>query len=57
MGLFLKHKTMANKKTTIEFLQSPTGKFGLGYHVGDQTDSLDAKQIAILIDEGYAKKV
>ena len=45
-----------SKKPKIEFVKSPTGKFNLGYAVGDQAP-FDKKQAEILIESGYAKKV
>ena len=45
---------MANKK--IKFIVSPTGKFQLGYNVGEEAE-IDSKQADELIEAGYALEV
>lgn len=51
-------KRAASKKpeSKIQFIKSPTGKFGLAYNAGDilNTESVDAKIIDKLTKEGYA---
>ncbi len=39
---------------TVEFLVSPTGKFGLGYNVGE-IGAINEFQATELIEAGYAK--
>jgi len=45
-----------SKKIKIKFLLSPTGRFNLGYNVGE-TAEMDEKQAIELIEAKYAKKV
>ena len=46
----------AGKTKNIRFLLSPTGRFGLGYSVGDEAP-IETKQAAELVDAGYARYV
>ena len=50
-----KTKARVSKKTKIKFLLSPTGKFKLGYAIGDVCE-MEAKQAQELIDAQYAEK-
>lgn len=51
-----KETTPTSKKIKIKFLLSPTGRFNLGYNVGEIAE-MDEKQATELIDAEYAKKV
>lgn len=46
----------SKKGDLVEFIKSPTAKFGLAYNVGDK-ETFEAKQATILVDLGFAKKV
>lgn len=45
------------KKKKIKFLLSPTGKYSLGYNVGDVTDSLSETVKDQLVEDKYAEFV
>tara|TARA_R110002167_G_scaffold112367_1_gene284750 strand:- start:3975 stop:4145 length:171 start_codon:yes stop_codon:yes gene_type:complete len=51
-----KEKVKSSNKTKIKFLLSPTGKFKLGYAIGDECE-IESKQAQELIDAQYAEKV
>ena len=47
--------TTSEKGVEVEFTASPTGKFNLGYNVGEKA-TFEKKQADILIEAGVAKK-
>lgn len=48
-------KSVKTGGVEVEFIASPTGKFGLAYNTGEKAN-FDKKQAEILIDAGVAKK-
>jgi len=44
------------RKRKVRFLLSPTGRFGLGYGVGEEAE-FETKQAAELVESGYAEYV
>ena len=49
-------KAIKKKKIKIKFLLSPTGKFNLGYAIGDVCE-MELKKAEELIEANYAEKV
>lgn len=49
---------MANKskEVVVKFVLSPTGRFGLGYNIGDEVPFSEEKA-AELVESGYAEYV
>lgn len=46
-------KSKSSDLVNVKFLLSPTGRFGLGYSIGEQ-GQFSAEQAAELVESGYA---
>lgn len=55
-GAVEKVATATGKKLKVKFVLSPTGKFGLGYSIGEES-SFPKIQAEELIEAGYAELV